>query len=145
MNKPLLTPHHEIGLEQSSWLNHGCLIYRLYSSKWSMLLSNDSWAMVSVAFPFFSFFLIKSSIHASVDESTNKETQYNLYWVEFFLIKSSIHASVNESANKEIQYKLIQPKEKGTSWHRYWWRRGQPFLSLRCFIPCLIDEKLKVI
>ena len=34
--------------------------------------------MISVAFPFFfSFFLIKSSIHASVDESTNKETQYN--------------------------------------------------------------------
>ena len=34
--------------------------------------------MVSVAFPFFSFFLIKSSIHASVDESDNKETQYKL-------------------------------------------------------------------
>ena len=79
INKPLLTPHQEIGLGQSSLFNRGCLIYRLYSSKGSEVLSEESWAAVSAAFPFFSFFWITLSIHASVDESANKEVQYK-YW-----------------------------------------------------------------
>ena len=79
MNKPLLTPHQEIGLGQSSRLNRGCLIYRLYSSKGSKPIPDDSCEKVSGAFPFpfFSFFFIKFSIHASVDESANKESQYH--------------------------------------------------------------------
>jgi hypothetical protein len=76
-SETILTPHQEIGLGQSSHRNRGCLIYQLYSSKGSKPLSDDSSATVSVAFPFLSFFLIKLSIYASVDESANKETQYH--------------------------------------------------------------------
>ena len=78
MDKLLLTPHQEIGLGQLSRLNRGCLMYRLYSSKASTPLSDDSWSIISAAFPFFSFFFIKLSIHASVDESANKELSINI-------------------------------------------------------------------
>ena len=93
-NETLLTPHQEIGLGQSSQINHGCLICQLYSLKGSNPLSDDS-VTFSVAFPFLSFFFTMFSIHVSVDKSANKETQYK-YWQPKKNLSVGVDANVGE-------------------------------------------------